>query len=84
LRMMVHYLMNAYHEALDFDLPCTAGSIWRRWIDTALPSPQDIVPWVEAPVFEGKRYRVEAHSVVALYATIGTEERSVVGGVAPA
>jgi isoamylase len=83
-RMRFHYLMNAYHEALDFDLPCAAGSIWRRWIDTSLPSPGDITPWTEASVFEGKRYRVGAHSVVALYATIGEGEGAGTAGVAPA
>jgi glycogen operon protein len=70
-RMRFHYLMNAYHEALEFELPCAAGSVWRRWIDTSLPPPHDIVPWAETPVFEGKHYRVESHSVVALYASIG-------------
>ncbi len=67
-RMRFHYLMNAWREAIDFELPCRAGGIWKRWIDTSLPSPEDIVTWEEAPVFEGTSYRVEAHSVAALVA----------------
>jgi isoamylase len=44
------------------------GSSWRRWVDTALESPHDIVPWQTAPVVSGSSYRVEARSVVFLYA----------------
>ena len=34
------------NEPLDFELPkMGAGAPWRRWIDTALDSPNDIVPW---------------------------------------
>ena len=36
------------------------ASSWRRWIDTALDSPDDIVPWQEAPAVPGQLYRVEA------------------------
>jgi len=69
-RMRFHYLMNAWSEPLEFELPCGAGSVWHRWIDTSLPSPQDIIPWMEAPVYEGKNYRVEGHSVAALYSVL--------------
>ena len=37
----VHLILNAYWEALDFELPALAGGgarSWRRWIDTALES----------------------------------------------
>jgi isoamylase len=40
-------IRNAYWETLDFELPGPregqAGA-WRRWIDTSLASPEDIVP----------------------------------------
>jgi len=71
-RMRFHYLMNAWHEALDFELPCAPGGLWKRWIDTALPSPEDVVVWEEAPVFEGSSYRVEAHAVAALVMSHGS------------
>ena len=47
---------------------------WRRWIDTALESPEDIVPWQTAPVWPGGTYRPAPRSVVMLFAEIGQEE----------
>ncbi|MBU6178491.1 MAG: glycogen debranching protein GlgX [Verrucomicrobia bacterium] len=69
-RMRFHYLMNAWHGPIEFELPCGPGGVWHRWIDTSLPSPQDIVPWREAPPHEGGTYRLEGHSVAALYSMI--------------
>jgi glycogen operon protein len=63
-----HLILNAYWQPLDFELPTPAGSAWRRWIDTALDSPQDIVPWQVAPAISGGSYRAEARSVVMLFA----------------
>jgi isoamylase len=63
-----HLILNAYWEPLDFELPkLEDGETWRRWIDTGLDSPQDIVPWQAAPVVHGERYRAEARSVVMLF-----------------
>ena len=67
----MYLALNAYWEPLDFDLPPAGGagaSAWRRWIDTALVPPQDIVAWDAAPLVAGPRYRVEARSVVVLFA----------------
>ena len=47
------------------------GNAWRRWIDTALDAPHDIVPWQTAPVVPGCTYRAEARSVVVLFAGLG-------------
>jgi glycogen operon protein len=64
-----HFMLNAYWEPLGFELPILeGGGSWRRWIDTALDSPHDIVPWQTAPAVSGDTYRVEARSVVALLA----------------
>jgi glycogen operon protein len=64
-----HFILNAYWEPLDFELPePVAGGPWRRWIDTTRASPQDIVPWEEAPPVSGNSYRVGPRSVVLLYA----------------
>jgi len=60
---------------LDFELPSTkdAGAdSWRRWIDTALPSPQDISDWQTATSIQGSTYRAEARSVVALFARLSS------------
>src|SRR5262249_12874623 len=63
-----HLILNAYWEPLDFELPATPGDdAWRRWIDTALESPEDIVPWKLAPPVAGGVYRAEGRSVVMLY-----------------
>lgn len=67
----VHFILNAYWLPLEFDLPPideTTGMRWHRWIDTALDSPADIVPWDDARPFLGRRYRAEARSVVVLLA----------------
>jgi glycogen operon protein len=70
-KILLHLILNAYWEPLDFELPPAgndASTAWRRWIDTALDSPNDIVPWREAPTVPELTYRAEARSVVALYA----------------
>ena len=64
---------NAYWEALDFELPPIGkigGNAWRRWIDTALDSPNDIVEWQSSPSITGSRYRAEPRSVVVLFTGI--------------
>jgi glycogen operon protein len=73
-KLLFHLILNAHCEPLDFELPPlakSAGNSWRRWIDTALASPDDIVPWEQAPAVPGLIYRAEARSVVALYAPAG-------------
>jgi len=63
-----HLILNGYWGALEFELPPLANGPWRRWIDTFLPSPGDIVPWEEARPIEGHSYRAAARSVVMLIA----------------
>jgi glycogen operon protein len=68
--ILFHFILNAYWEPLDFELPPLEGrAAWRRWIDTALDSPDDIVPWDKAPPLAGSLYRVADRSVVTLYAS---------------
>ena len=70
-KLLFHLILNAYWEPLDFELPPAANddtNPWRRWIDTAQETPNDIVPWEEAPAFQGLTYRAEARSVAVLYA----------------
>jgi glycogen operon protein len=76
-RMFAHIILNAYWEPLEFELPPVAddaGGHWRRWIDTARESPRDIVPWQTAPSVPTQTYRVEAHSVVFLFAATAPRE----------
>jgi len=68
-KLRFHLILNAYWEALDFELPPigkVGGNPWRRWIDTALDSPNDIVEWQGSPSIEGNSYRAEPRSVVVL------------------
>jgi glycogen operon protein len=74
-RLLVHLILNAYREPLDFELPPVDSETgWRRWIDTSLDSPDDIVPWQTAPPVPQRAYRTAAHSVVVLFATTGSEQ----------
>ena len=75
-RILFYMILNAYWEPLHFELPpVTNGSAnpWRRWIDTALDSPLDIVPWQTAPPIPGYSYRAETRSVVVLFVSQGLE-----------
>jgi isoamylase len=62
-----YWILNAYWEPLDFELPKTGGP-WKLWIDTGLDSPEDIVPWRKARPVPGRSYQVGAHSVAVLHA----------------
>jgi isoamylase len=68
-QILMHLILNGYWEPLDFELPQLRNDAfpWRRWIDTALESPNDIVPWTEAGAIPGLTYCAEARSVVVLY-----------------
>jgi isoamylase len=71
--VMVHMILNAYWESLDFELPVLADGSkhWRRWIDTALDPPHEICEWnAEEPVL-GPTYSAGARSVVVLIAGEG-------------
>jgi isoamylase len=66
----VYLILNAYWKPLDFELPPVGdgdASAWRRWIDTSLESPKDIVPWRTAPLLSGHTYRAAERSVVVLF-----------------
>jgi len=69
-----HLILNAYDHPLDFDLPPLDDSrdSWRRWIDTALDSPNDIVDWQPVERFSAT-YHAEPRSVVVL--TAGSAKR---------
>jgi glycogen operon protein len=78
-----HLILNAYWEPLEFELPAEpdAGkNPWRRWIDTSLESPHDIIDWPSAPSVAGRIYRAAPRSVVVL---IAGEKRRRGGETAP-
>jgi isoamylase len=72
----IHLILNAFWEALEFELPDGGTGDWRRWIDTSLDSPDDIVPWQTASALAGvKSYRAGPHSVVVLWRTLAPADR---------
>lgn len=69
--LLFHMILNAYWEPLDFELPPInnmSTNTWRRWIDTSLETPNDIVEWQSAPVILASKYRAQSRSVVMLFA----------------
>ena len=73
-RLLAYFIFNSHWEPLDFELePVDNGDQhpWRRWIDTTLDSPQDIVEWQAAPPVTGRSYPAGPRSVVILWASLG-------------
>ncbi len=70
--LRVYFIFNAYWEPLDFEIEAVEGDehSWRRWIDTSLDSPQEIVEWQTAPFVPGSTYRAGPRSVVVLWASL--------------
>jgi isoamylase len=68
-RFLLHGMLNAYWEPLTFELPpVPAGNQyrWRRCIDTARGSPDDISRWDTAPPVTTAAYIVQPRSVVVV------------------
>jgi glycogen operon protein len=68
-KVAMHFMINAYTESLEFELPTHFNGSeckWKRWIDTYLPSPDDIAPWSESPLTSPTTYWVNCHSVAIL------------------
>jgi glycogen operon protein len=66
---MIHLMMNAYWEDLEFEVPSVAvfpGYAWKRWIDTFRDSPEDICSWDDATVVRETIYKVQSRSLVVL------------------
>jgi len=68
-RFLLYGIFNAYWEPLRFQLPPPPSGDrhrWRRCIDTALVSPDDIAPWKSAPEVAEAAYLAQPRSVVLL------------------
>jgi len=62
----IHVMLNMYWEKLDFEIPPLANGRWFKVLDTAEPSPHDIVdPGNEVQV-DGSVCPVQGRSIVAL------------------
>jgi glycogen operon protein len=70
-RVVFHFIFNSWWRPLSFELPQLQelpGSRWRRWLDTSLASPSDIIPLDEAPVVEGGTYELQSLSLAVMLA----------------
>jgi isoamylase len=76
-RFAFHFMVNAWWEPLSFELPKLRellGEGWHRWLDTSLSSPEDIVPWEDAPRIEGGTYQLPPRSVAVVLAREGCQD----------
>jgi len=68
-RFALHAMLNAYWDTLSFELPSIEARDvrqWRRWIDTARLSPDDICAWEDAEPVTQSKYAVAPRSIVVL------------------
>ena len=74
-RYRLHAMVNAWWEPLTFTLPPADGeaACWCRWIDTARPSPEDILAWPDLQPFEGTQCSVGPRSLVVLIKRLRVE-----------
>ena len=62
----IHAILNMEWLDLDFELPPLTDRQWLKVLDTALPSPKDIVETGQESVVSGNSCSVAKHSVVVL------------------
>ncbi len=69
-KFLLHLMLNAHWEPLEFELPSPEGPDWRLLVDTYQESPHDIYDVAHAPVVNDSTYQVEPRSVVLLISRI--------------
>jgi glycogen operon protein len=70
-RFVLHLMINAYWEPLEFEIPPVPEQFvnrWYRWIDTYLESPDDICTLNETPLIKDSTYLVQPRSIVSVIA----------------
>jgi glycogen operon protein len=74
--LRLHLILNAFWKSLHFELPPLSDhrDTWRRWIDTALEPPREIVAWKTAPPVSGATYQAGPRSVVVLFAGLELQD----------
>jgi isoamylase len=68
-RLIMYFMVNAYLESLEFEIPEYIDGRecrWKRWADTSMESPEDICEMHEAPEISEKVYKVPAYSLTIL------------------
>jgi isoamylase len=67
--LFMHFMVNAYSESLEFELPEYIEQrkcIWKRWIDTSLESPYDITEMYQAPEISENVHKLSPYSLAIL------------------
>lgn len=62
----IHVMLNMYWDALEFEIPPVEGRRWYKVLDTAQPSPMDIVEPGQEILVSSNVYSVQGRSVVVL------------------
>lgn len=62
----IYAMINAWWEPLEFGIHESSAGDWKRVVDTARDSPDDIVDEADAPTVSATTYRVGGRSVVVL------------------
>ena len=76
-KLLLHLIINAYWEPLEFEIPrCAGQEAWRRCVDTYLDPPNDIRSWQDAPILRSSICLVQPRSVVILLAKAEREGAS--------
>lgn len=68
-KLQTHYMINGWREPLLFELPPHPKGKklkWKRWLDTALPSPHDICEAGSFEEVDSEHYQVESFSIAVL------------------
>jgi glycogen operon protein len=74
-RRHYHVMLNAFWEPLTFEIPGAKDGrpAWRRWIDTALASPDDVCALDAGVVLEAPFYDVQPRSIAVLTASMAAD-----------
>ena len=62
----IHLMFNMHWETLDFEIPQIEGRKWYKVVDTAEPSPTDILDPCQEVMISGNSFLVKDRSVVVL------------------
>ena len=67
----LHVMLNMYWGPLEFELPHSRQWKWKKVINTAAPSPEDIYSEEDAPLIRKKKLKLEGRSIVVAQALKG-------------